>query len=61
MMTRIQQLRIWALGALLAASSLRCNGTDVQPTDPTTIAMISGDGQTGTAGHVLANPLVVEV
>ncbi|HEV7365387.1 MAG TPA: galactose oxidase-like domain-containing protein, partial [Gemmatimonadales bacterium] len=47
--------------ALLAASSLRCNGTDVQPTDPTTIAMISGDGQTGTAGHVLANPLVVEV
>jgi galactose oxidase-like protein/Big-like domain-containing protein/Kelch motif protein len=61
MMTRIQQIRIWMLAALVAAGSLRCNGTDIQFTDPTTIAMISGDTQTGTAGHQLANPLVVEV
>ena len=60
-MTRIQQIRIWTVAAVLAASSLRCSGGDVGPTDPVAIAMISGSGQTGTAGQVLPNPLVVEV
>ncbi len=60
-MTRIQQIRVWALAAVLAASSLRCSGGDVGPTDPSTVAMISGSGQTAPAGQVLPSPLVVEV
>jgi hypothetical protein len=36
-------------------------GTFDPPTDPLSIVIVSGDGQPGAAGHVLAHPLVVEV
>jgi galactose oxidase-like protein/Big-like domain-containing protein len=60
-MTRIQQIRIWTVAGVLAASSLRCSGGDIGPTEPTTIAMVGGSPQTGTAGQALPDPLVVLV
>jgi len=61
MMSRIRQLRVWTVASLLAAASLRCGGDNVQPTDPTDIAMASGNNQNGVAGQSLASPLVVLV
>ncbi len=61
-MTRIQHLRLPALIALLAISSLRCSDNKIDP-DPiaTTIEMFDGDDQSGPAGLPLAEPLVVLV
>jgi galactose oxidase-like protein/Big-like domain-containing protein len=61
MMTRIQQIRIWTVAGVLAASSLRCGGGDIGPTEPTAIGMVGGSLQTGTAGRALPEPLVVVV
>jgi WD40 repeat protein len=61
MMTRKEQIRLWTVAAVLVASSLRCSGGDVGPTTPTTIAPLTGSGQTGTVGQTLPNPLVVVV
>ena len=46
---------------LLAAATLQCGGDNIDPSVATTIAGVSGDGQTGAAGQTLANPLVVKV
>jgi galactose oxidase len=59
-MNRFWQLRSWVLAGLLALSVLRC-GSNVEPTSPTDIAAVSGNEQTGTAGQVLPDPLVVRV
>jgi hypothetical protein len=59
-MTRISQLRSGALALFLATGSLTCGG-NVEPTVATDIESVSGGGQTGTVGAVLANPLVVLV
>jgi galactose oxidase-like protein/Big-like domain-containing protein len=61
MMTRAQQIRIGAVAAVLAVSSLRCGGDNIGPTDPTAIAPVTGSGQTGAVGQALPNPLVVVV
>jgi len=59
-MTRLRHFQNWFIALVLAATTLRC-GDNVQPTDPTDIRSVSGDGQIGTAGLPLPNPLVVEV
>ncbi len=59
-MTRHSWIRITALTALVAAGALRC-GDSNQPPAATTIEMAGGDGQSGTVGQPLANPLVVLV
>jgi hypothetical protein len=60
-MTRLQHLRIPALIALLAASSLRCSGDNIEPPDPKAIAEAGGNGQFGRIGEPLTSPLVVVV
>jgi hypothetical protein len=60
-MTRIPRLRIWGTVALLAASSLRCQGDNAEPPSATDIEPLSGDGQSGALGQKLADPLVVLV
>jgi hypothetical protein len=61
-MTRLRQLSLAAIAALLATVSLRCNGGgDTQPSTATAIQMVDGDGQTGAVGAALAKPLVVLV
>jgi hypothetical protein len=60
-MTRAQQIRIGTVAAVLAVSSLRCGGGDVGPRVATTIALLTGNGQTGAASQTLPNPLVVVV
>ena len=60
-MTSLRQVRTWTTIALLAATTLRCGGDNVDPRTPTTIAGVSGDGQTGNVGETLVDPLVVKV
>jgi hypothetical protein len=60
-MTRLRQFRFWLIAGLLAASSLRCGGDNVQPTAPTDIDKVDGDSQIGTVGLKLPRPLVVLV
>jgi hypothetical protein len=60
-MTRLRQFRFWLIAGLLAASSLRCGGDNVQPTAPTDIDKVDGDSQIGTVGLQLPRPLVVLV
>jgi hypothetical protein len=60
-MTRLQQLRFPALIALLAVSSLRCSGDNIEPPNAKAIAEDGGDGQIGQVGQPLVNPLVVVV
>ncbi len=60
-MTRLQPVRFSVLVALLAASSLRCNGDNIGPQTPTTIAEAGGNGQSGIVGQALSDPLVVLV
>ncbi|MDP2957661.1 MAG: Ig-like domain-containing protein, partial [Longimicrobiales bacterium] len=60
---------VWTLGQALGANTLTVThalGTvtftaTARPGAPTTVAAISGSGQTAAAGTALANPLVVEV
>jgi Galactose oxidase-like, Early set domain/Bacterial Ig-like domain (group 1) len=59
--SRIRQIRLWTVAGLVAAASLRCGGDNVQPTNPTQIAMAGGNAQNGLAGQPLASPLVVLV
>ena len=60
-MTRLRQLSVAALAALLASASLRCSGDNVQPTTATAIEPAGGDGQSGAVGTTLATPLAVLV
>ena len=60
-MTRLPQLRSWAIAGILALSVLRCNGEGLLPTEPTDIEPAGGDAQIGQAGHPLPSPLVVLV
>ncbi len=60
-MTRISQLRTGALALSLAAGSLTCGGVTPPPDAATTIEMAAGNGQTGTVGQALPNPLVALV
>src|SRR4051812_44190498 len=60
-MPRLQHLRIPALIALLAASSLRCSGDNIEPPDAKAIADAGGNGQIGQVGQPLARPLIVVV
>jgi hypothetical protein len=60
-MTRFQLLRKSALFALVAVSSIRCNGDNIRPPDATAIAIAGGDAQTAEAGLPLPNPLMVLV
>jgi hypothetical protein len=61
MMNRIQQLRIWTVAAVLAASSLRCGGDNLQPPDAKAIEAVSGMDQSAAPGQTLPAPLVVKV
>src|SRR6476660_87300 len=58
--TRLTYLRRGPLLVVLAAATLRCSD-NVQPSTPSAIAMVDGNGQTAGIGEVLANPLVVVV
>ena len=59
MITTVNRQVVWAL---LAAGLLACgDDSPVQPTDPTTIAAVSGDHQVGSPTAQLASPLVVRV
>jgi hypothetical protein len=58
-MTRLR-LRHLALGALAAATTLRCS-ENTPPTTATSIEMAGGNGQVGIVAQPLANPLVVLV
>lgn len=59
-MKRFRQLRSWTIVGILAVSVLRC-GENVEPPVATDIEPISGDGQSGSVGAPLPNPLVVRV
>ena len=60
-MTRIRQIRIWLMAALLAVSVLRC-GDNVGPNpNAKAIAMASGNEQSAPVQQPLPNPLVVLV
>ena len=61
MISRIRKVRLWTIATLVAAGSLRCGGDSVPPTTPTTIEMVSGNGQNGVVGQPLPSPLVVLV
>jgi hypothetical protein len=62
LMTSLRSIRSWTLIGLLAAATLRCGGDTMEPPPTaTTLAAVSGDGQTGVIGQALANPLVVKV
>ncbi|MCI0436986.1 MAG: Ig-like domain-containing protein [Gemmatimonadetes bacterium] len=63
-------LREWTLGGQLGMQSARARLTNgasvlftahVNPGPATVIRIVSGDGQTGTAGQLLRNELVVEI
>jgi hypothetical protein len=60
-MTRLRQIRSWALAGILAVASLRCNGGGLPPTIPANIEPVSGGGQTAVVNNPLPNPLVVLV
>ena len=60
-MTSLRQLRRTTLGLLVAAATLQCGGDNMKPSTATTIAGLSGDGQTARIGDPLADPLVVKV
>ena len=59
-MTRLKRFRVPTLLALIGLSSLRCSDVG-PPSDPTTIALVSGNEQQGQVGTLLADPLVVRV
>ncbi len=61
-MSVLRSLRVWVLGAALAAASLRCGG-DVGPpgTQPASLTAVSGNAQTGPIGQALPESLVVVV
>jgi galactose oxidase-like protein/Kelch motif protein len=61
MMTRIQQIRIGTVAVVLAASSLRCGGDNLQPPEAKVIQAVSGTGQSAAPGQALPAPLVVKV
>jgi galactose oxidase-like protein len=60
-MTRLRHYRSAALAAFLAVVSLQCSGDNVQPPSAAAIAMAGGDGQSGTVGTTLIDPLAVLV
>ena len=62
-MTLAAALRRSGLALLIAATATCSGGEGPNPPDPsaTDLAMVSGDGQTGQVGTMLAAPLVVEV
>jgi hypothetical protein len=60
-MTRFQQLQVPALIALITLASVQCSEPPTDPGGPSGIEMLDGNNQTGLAGQMLAEPLVVLV
>jgi len=60
-MTRLRQLSLAGLTALLAAAGLQCSGDTTQPSTASAIEMVEGDGQSAAVGGTLPDPLVVLV
>ena len=60
-MTRLRQLSLAGLTALLAAAGLQCSGDTTQPPTASAIEIVAGDGQSAAAGGALPDPLVVLV
>ncbi|HEY9225392.1 MAG TPA: Ig-like domain-containing protein [Gemmatimonadaceae bacterium] len=61
--TRIRRLLVGAFSGALLVGFAACDDTDFNNAVilANRIRIVSGDGQTGTAGQPLANPLVVQV
>jgi hypothetical protein len=57
-----RRLALWLASLAIATVSLYCNGDISDPqAHPASIAMVSGDGQTGAVGQSLPEPLVVRI